>query len=67
MTYIQSPNYPNGLPHRVSCTWFVRGPEDRRIKIEVEDLDLPEPKMWSYQNRTGYWCPTGLRVRKIQL
>ena len=63
---IQSPNYPNGLAHRTYCMWYIRGPDDRRIKIDIEDLDFPEHNKWIHpeDNRTIYWCPTGLRVSK---
>ena len=62
---IQSPNYPNQLPHRVACAWGVQGPQDRRIKIEFDDLDLPGTSTHVWNNRTYYWCRTGLRVSEI--
>ena len=66
---IQSPNYPNPLPHRVACAWGVQGPQDRRIKIEIDDLDLPGSSSWisPSNNRTYYYCKTGLRVSKTTL
>ena len=46
------------------CVWFIRGPEDRRIKIEFEDLDFPTRTAWihPHTNRTYHWCKTGVRV-----
>ena len=62
---IQSPNYPNGLAHRIYCTWHIRGPEDRRIKIEVDDLDMPEPIPYVGNNVTRHWCKSRLSVSQI--
>ena len=61
---VQSPNYPNGLAHRMYCMWFIRGPDDRRIKVDFEDLDFPTTTAWihPHTNRTYHWCKTGVRV-----
>ena len=46
------------------CMWFIRGPDDRRIKIDFEDLDFPTTTAWihPHTNRTYHWCKTGVRV-----
>ena len=53
---IQSPGYPNGIAHRIYCSWHILGPADRRIKVEFDDLDMPEPYAYVRNGTTYYWC-----------
>ena len=59
---IQSPNYPSGLAHRVSCTWNVQAPDPKRIKVQMDDFDLPPPQSYLRNNHTRWYCPAGLSM-----
>ncbi|XP_068081387.1 cubilin [Anabrus simplex] len=37
---IQSPGYPNGLPHHRYCEWTITVPRGRRITVTILDLDM---------------------------
>ncbi|XP_057290018.1 blastula protease 10-like [Hydractinia symbiolongicarpus] len=37
---IESPNYPNQYPENLTCTWVITGGPDKKIQINVEDLDI---------------------------
>lgn len=37
---IKSPNYPNHYPGNLTCIWLITGGPDRKIQINVEDLDI---------------------------
>ncbi|CAG0904641.1 unnamed protein product, partial [Darwinula stevensoni] len=37
---IATPNYPDGYPHNLDCTWIISAPSGRQINLNVSDFTL---------------------------
>lgn len=38
---ITSPRYPSALPHYRECFWKITAPPGRRVKVVIEEINLP--------------------------
>ena len=50
-----SPNYPNGYPNLLNCTWQVYTDESRHFYIETLDMDLEGPNGTCPYDRVSFY------------